>query len=398
MTLLLAAILAASPASPETELARLVRVGGVHVEDDSGTVLLSWHSDEFRTPASVMKLATAAAALHALGPKARLTTDFVFDPVSHGLCVVGGGDPFLVSESLRRAADSLAALGVTDVSRLSADCGLFVQPLEVDGLGVSANPYDAGVSAFSVNFNTVAVSIGANGTIGSGEPETPLTPIAREMGKKAGRRGDHRLPIRNGVTTAPLYALELLREILRERGISVGDSTSLEPCTPSSVRYRHQSQQSVEGVVAAMLEYSNNVIANMLMLAAAARENGGRPVGMADGVAMVRAFLADELRFEGFEVKEGSGLSRANRLTPRQIVALLHHLRDHGYDLLLPLYKGVRAKTGTLAGVTCLAGYMTLQDGRTASFAILLEGNVGLRDRVLTLLKGRLAAAGDGAQ
>jgi len=398
LTVLLAVILAASSSTIESDLSRAVRVGGVHVEDDSGTVLVSWHSDDARTPASVLKLATAAVALHVLGADTRVTTDFVYDPVTRELCVVGGGDPFIVTESLRRAADSLQARGIADVSALSADCGLFIQPLNVDGQGASGNPYDAAISAFSVNFNAVAVSIGARAKVEAGEPETPLTPMARTMAKRVGRRGVHRLPILDGAVAAPMYGLELLREILRERGIVVGDSIALGPCqSDSAITYRHASQQTASGSVAAMLEYSNNVIANTLLLTAAARDLG-RPVGIADAAALLDRFLTEELGLKGCVVMEGSGLSRANRMTPRNVVSVLHHLRNHGHDWLLPLHEGVRAKTGTLNGVTCLAGYLNLADGRVASFAVLLEGGIGLRDRVLGILCERLGAVRETVQ
>lgn len=397
MTALCALILAASTAI-EADIGRVVRVGGVHVEDDSGAVLVSWHGDAPHVPASVLKLATAAAVLEALGPDARVTTEFAYDPLTRTLCVTGGGDPFLVSESLRRAADSLVTRGIGEVAVLSADCGLFAQPLAVDGRGTSANPYDAGLSALSVNFNTVAVSVGADGSVVGGEMETPLTPMARRMGERVGRPGTHRLSIVDGVVQAPTYALELIREILRERGVAVGDSTVLQPCrgTPAFV-YRHHSQQTSAGTVAAMLEYSNNVIANMLLLTAAAHRLG-RPVGIADATALLSDFLTNDLALQGCVVKEGSGLSRENRLTPRQVVHVLHHLRLRGHDELLPLYQGIRAKTGTLNGITCLAGYLPLQDGRVASFAILLEGSPALRDRVLKILRNRLGAAREAVQ
>lgn len=387
-------VLAASTGSIERDIARVVSVGGVHVEDDSGTVLVSWHSDDLLVPASVLKLATAAAALHELGPDTRLFTDFNYDPSSGRLCVVGGGDPFLVSESLSRAADSLVAHGITHVACLVADAELFVQPLAVDGRGTSANPYDAGVSALSANFNSIAVSIGTDGTVAPGESETPLTPMAREMGRRVGRSGVHRLPIRDGQAAAPRYALELVRELLRERGVTTEDSMGVSSCCGESPPfYRHPSVQTVAGTAAAMMEYSNNVIANMLLLSAAAH-HFGRPVGMDDARGFLHDFLADELGLTGFEVQEGSGLSRGNRMTSRQVVAVLHHLRTRGADSLLPLHHGVRAKTGTLSGIACLAGYLDLPDGRVASFAILLEGQLGLRDKVLRILRRALDSTG----
>lgn len=387
--ILLACLLVA--ASLQAQLAQTVRRGGVYVEDDQGNVLASWNADVPRVPASVMKLVTAAVVLDVLGPQTRIPTEFWFDDSTGGLCVRGGGDPFLVSESLSRAADSLAAAGISEVRVLVGESGLFCLSQDIPGRGTSLNPYDAPVSALAANFNTVVVTVTPEGEVRAGEPQTPLTPTARRVAVARGVRGTHRLPLQDGQTQAPRYALELLATFMRQRGITVGESLVVGPCGGGRLVYRHLSQCTVAEAVASMLEHSNNVVANTLLLTASSWAKTA-PVDLADAQELLRSFLEDTLRLEGAVAVEGSGISRDNRLTPRQVVAVLQHLRRAGFLDLLPPYNEAKAKTGTLSGISCLAGFFPLQDGRTALFAILAEGAVGVRDRALRLLMDGLGA------
>ena len=91
----------------------------MYVEDMDGTVLLSWHARNALIPASVLKLGTAIYVLDSLGEDYHPRTTFLYDPVNGELCVRGTGDPFLVSDELRIAVDSLKALGAVSYTHLT---------------------------------------------------------------------------------------------------------------------------------------------------------------------------------------------------------------------------------------------------------------------------------------
>jgi len=109
----------------------------------------------------------------------------------------------------------------------------------------------------------------------------------------------------------------------------------------------------------------------------------------------------------------GSGLSRADRSSPQQVVSLLrslwHTTLGHELDSTLPVvgvsgttaHIGVhtraqgrcRAKTGTLDGVTNLAGYCQAAGGHTLAFALFLDGPTLEQARgLLSRLVGAIAA------
>ena len=384
-----------NPGQVEKKLSRLVRCGGIHVEHANGEVLLSIFPDIPRVPASVLKLVTASFVLKTLGPTHHLETSFAYDESSRTLSVVGGGDPYLLSDELRAIADSLKVRGITDVDRLTADCSAFKMPIVVDGQGTSSNPYDAGISALAVNFNTVAVHIEPGGIIEQGEPETPLTPSAVQIAKRFGRPGIHRLPLPDGEHAGPRYALELLSAVLRETGIHVGESRDLIGHNDSiPVVYVHRNDRSIGKMVELMLEYSNNFAANMLLLAAARHSTGGA-VDLEDAAVLLTEFARQEIGAAQTIALEGSGLSRKNRMSPRDVVRTLGYLSDNGWRDMLPSYDGVRAKSGTLTGISCLGGYLTSPRGGDVRFALLLEGEHDLRDDVLSVLKADLATLVD---
>ncbi|MGH2839797.1 MAG: D-alanyl-D-alanine carboxypeptidase, partial [Solirubrobacteraceae bacterium] len=148
---------------------------------------------------------------------------------------------------------------------------------------------------------------------------------------------------------------------------------------------------------------SNNFAAEMLLKGLGARYRGKGATGT--GASVVRQTLA------GFGVRprieDGSGLSRANRTTPLEVVRLLEgmYATDAGLAFRASLavagrtgtvarrMRGTRAagrcqvKTGTLSNVSALAGYCRARNGRDISFALLMNrvspaGARAIQDRI----------------
>ena len=139
---------------------------------------------------------------------------------------------------------------------------------------------------------------------------------------------------------------------------------------------------------------SQNFYAESLLKVLGARVCGRGSWAM--GLKVV-AELLDEvgIRRGSYRQADGSGMSRGNRFTARQITALLHHMFFHRWGkeflqslaysgepdlgwrsrLADPPYRGnIFAKTGTLRGVSSLSGYAKATSGRLYAFSILLNG------------------------
>jgi len=189
-----------------------------------------------------------------------------------------------------------------------------------------------------------------------------------------------------------MYFGAVLKGTLRRYGVEVlggvrrANTTGLDG---ARVVYTLESRPLAE-VVKAMLKYSVNLYSD-LILKVLGREVAGD--GSWEGGARVLLRLAEELGVDRSEVEvaDGSGLSRWNRLSANAIVKLLLALYSNrefyealpiaGVDGTLrsrmqnTLAQGnLRAKTGTLTGVSALSGYVTTRDGVVLVFSMIFNG------------------------
>jgi D-alanyl-D-alanine carboxypeptidase/D-alanyl-D-alanine-endopeptidase (penicillin-binding protein 4) len=335
--------------------------------EEEGHPSIAHRADAPMVPASTMKILTALAAIERWGLDHRFHTDF-YRGDGDWLWVKGGGDPYLVSEELTRIASALRRAGLRRVSGIGLDDGLFAPDADVAGRSSSNNPYDAPVTALAANFNTVAV-VNKGGKIRSAEAQTPLTPLARETAIGLGP-GTHRVNLSDR-DRALRYFGELLAAKLEEAGIQVGRDLRLGavPHGAESV-YRHEGSRDLRTVVTAMLEFSSNFIANDLFLLLGGKDDG-RGVTTAEAQRAADRWAEKTFGWRGHRIEDGAGLSRGNRLSARQLLEAVKAFAP--YRDLLPDHKGLaRAKTGTLTGVSCYAGFVR-RNGRWEPFSLLIN-------------------------
>lgn len=423
---------------------RTAHWGVLIVDPQSGDTLYSANAGKLFLPASNTKLITGAVALAQLGADYRYTTRLLGRaPQADGtmpgdLVVVGRGDPS-VSDSLsgdamaplRRFADSLAARGIRRVAgRLLSGANSF--PDSTLGYGWAWDDLDAGYAApvdelmFNEGFARVVVYGGALAgdsvrVVTRPASTVPLVEAAgvttirnccRETSRVRasvdvrGRRPRVLLTgsVRAGDSTSVSVALrhpnaaflDALAEALAARGISVaggveadvvGDTTGLEALAT------HTSPQ-LSAVLAAFQKPSQNQVGEVLLKTLGLELTGA---GTADsGLAVVRRQLrAWGVDSSGATLRDGSGLSRHNYLTPETIVRVLETMRGRddfdayfqslpvgGVDGTIrerlrgtPAFANVRAKTGTLDKARALSGYVTAADGRILLFSLIANNH-----------------------
>ncbi len=347
--------------------------GGAYVESDKGEVLIDHRSNEHFIPASTMKVATAACAIKELGIDYHFPTDFSLTS-NNELVVRGYGDPFLVSEEFDLIAQALIKKGLKTISGLILDTSFF-ESFTVDGQSRSSNPYDAINGALVANFNTVYFRKTGN-KIESAEPQTPLTPIAHEISSSY-RNGKHRVNLGKDSQKNTRYFGELLVAFLNKHGASISNQLPIKiGASPPHAKliYRHRSSKSLADVIKGLLKYSTNFMANQLFLVLGAKQHGA-PASNEKSQRVLASCLREHIGWSDFTAMEGAGLSRKNRVSPRQLMTLLKKFEP--YRHLLPVEKNrFQAKTGTLTGVNTYAGYFKHQDGRLIRFAIMVNSPV----------------------
>ncbi|MEW5733861.1 MAG: D-alanyl-D-alanine carboxypeptidase [Thermodesulfobacteriota bacterium] len=329
----------------------------IQVQGQSGP-LWSLSPDTPRIPASTLKVFTCLASRSVLGPDFRFSTEFLRSKKDGALIMKGFGDPLLISEVLRDIARKLVD-DQLDGGVLVLDGSYFSPELSVPGAGSSANPYDSQPGALCVNFNSIEFTYGKGKKILSTEPQTPMTDFARNLIRKK------RLPSGRALLTgrgdeSTLYAGHLLSALVAEQGgkpfsqIRVGRATAED-----QKLFVFESPFSLDQVMEKLLCYSNNFMTNQLFLTAGAKASGP-PATLAKSTALARSFAEKELGFTHFTMVEGSGISRQNKITAREMDRVLEAffpLRG-----LLPEKNGVLVKTGTLSGISARAGYVQAGD------------------------------------
>ncbi|MFJ2816558.1 D-alanyl-D-alanine carboxypeptidase/D-alanyl-D-alanine-endopeptidase [Streptomyces sp. NPDC087294] len=357
------------------------------VDMTSGERLYGSGADDALTPASTTKIATAVAALSALGADHRFTTRAALEADTNELVLVGGGDPTLTARasdggwaSLRTlaaaTAKELADKGLRDVT-LSYDTTLFAGP-EIHPIGINDNL--APVTSLTADEGRTDDS--TNG---------PVTRVA-DPAKEATRTFASLLLAHGVKTSAP--------------GPSKATGRSETLATVSS--------PPLSALVERMLTNSDNDIAETLARQVAV--SAGERADFHGGGAAIAATLKKlGLPLKGSAFHDGSGLDRADRLTADLLTALLVKAGDADRPELRAVLTGlpvagftgtlssrytdgaagvVRAKTGTLTGVNALAGTVVDRDGRLLAFAFLtsrttdpVEAQSAL-DRTATALAG----------
>lgn len=407
------------------------------------------HDESLRlAPASVTKLLTSAAVLAGFSPAHTFSTRLYYTGHRKGsqvigdLVVVGDGDPMIISEKLWQVAADLHHMGISRVSgNIVIDNGLFGDPgrdqARQKGSRFSSHAYDAEVSAFGVNFNTVAVAVAGGeqpGTANVALDPYPLAGVTLENGltlrAPSAKIEVTRLSASNGerirvtgqapnvgkiekiyrsVGDSESISGEYLRAFLGDRGINV-DGKVVSGTRPANATFLYQlDSYPVRQLVAGLNTYSNNYIADMLLkrLGASQPQSGKRDARGSgtyeNGVAAVTKFLRDEVGLSGvFSINDGSGLNPDNRISAAQITQVLQYMEKrmdlfpeylaslpasgwdgtltHRFSFLKGLHGLIRAKTGTLSepiAVSALAGYFRHPDHGMVAFAILQNGTQG---------------------
>ena len=375
-------------AGVKEKVAALAPSAVVLVMDATGDELIAQNADRPFVPASVAKIVTAWLAMEVLGGDYRFETRFYLDD-KRVLYIRGGGDPFLISEELKPlASDLVAAIGKAPIAGVVLDASYYPSNLRIPGIENADEAYNALNSALAVNFNTVA-AVRSGDKVRSGEPQTPITPVAIAEFRARGPRGSGRISLNQDPAASLEYAGELIAAFIERAGGSVKGKISLG-ATPAGLEpvYVHKQSRSLSQILVELMKASNNYIANQVFLEIGARRLGG-PVSLEKSLAVANEMLAANGLAADIHLEEGSGISRDDRFTARGLAKVLELFAPHA-DLLHG-HDGGMDKTGTMEGVRTLAGYAdTASHGRVRFVISLVADDSRMRFRLLRTIESDL--------
>lgn len=333
----------------KTPLLETTQLGLMVYDLSDDSVLYSFGAKQTLRPASTMKLLTAVTAIDLLGSEYRFNTSLRYqgaikDSVLTGdLICVGSMDPMFDTNDMRAFVESVRALGVDTIrGRLVA-----------------------------------APSFKEEELLGEGwcwDDDNPqLSPLLVE-------RKDEFMTV--------------FASMLREAGIVVEAPIVTAPYSKDALMLCVRSHQLKE-ILIPMLKESDNLYAESVFYHIAASQ-GARPAKASHARQLVKKELSKAgVTGVPYKIADGSGLSLYNYVTPELMVKLLCYAYRHT-NIFMQLYPAlpvsgqdgtlkkrmmntsangkVKAKTGTVTGVSSLAGYLTSANGHVLAFCILNQG------------------------
>jgi D-alanyl-D-alanine carboxypeptidase/D-alanyl-D-alanine-endopeptidase (penicillin-binding protein 4) len=345
----------------------------VLVADPKGHIIFSKNADIQLIPASTLKVFTALVAIHYLGPDFKFFTEFYMDRHSN-LKIKGYGDPLLISETVEEMIHRLSMILYAEfniINNLVLDDSYFDASTVIPGVNVSYEPYDAPNGALCVNFNTVNFKRNKNGVYVSAESQTPLLPFIQSR-VKASQMDHGRIVLSSQRNEATRYAGHLFLYFLKKDGIRLNGGIKMGKVRKEADKliYKYVSSFSLLQTISKLLEYSNNFIANQLLITAGAKVYGP-PGNLEKGLRAALIYAKNILEINHVQIEEGSGISRKNRISARDFYKILKAFIPH-YFLMRQTDK-VYFKTGTLKGIHSRVGYIKKKNGELYPFVLMIN-------------------------
>lgn len=416
----------------------------------TGEVLYERNGGKFFSPASNIKLLTTAGALFMLKPEFRFKTPLLTDGSISGdtlkgnIILQGKGDPTLDTEKFTKLAKRLKLIGINTIEGDVLFDDMYFDTIPY-GRGWMWNDLEYGfgapISALSVNKNSCQISVKPEKNNGDSvtvyiEPKTTFIFLRNEAitgdtdnltVKRIFENNKNVILIRGtlpvqaatkryirSIEKPSLYVASLFAEKMKENGITItgrikkGFATQLH-----DTLLINQSEPLIK-ILYDLNKESSNFIAEHILKTIGA-EAVDLPGTAEKGIKAIEAFMKEKgITKEDFIQRDGSGLSRYNLISPRQITSLLfylYHRFEYAPELLTVLPTGgvdgtlrnrmreegiirkVRAKTGTMSNVSTLSGYCVTNSGKVLIFSIMMKDYIAspsyvrdLQDKIIKIL------------
>ncbi len=350
--------------------------------DEGQQPIATHNADTPLIPASTDKLLTATAALAVLGPNFRYQTKAVAPAAPQGgavdrIWLVGSGDPVLAS------ADFNLYLQANPITRGDVTTKLETLADGIVAAGVHRVP--GGVVGDDSRYDEQRY-------LPTWSPAYRTDPDIGPLGALTVNNGYRITGGRPVVVDDPAqYAAATLTQLLQARGVQVGPPSAHQAAPAAATTVASVTSPTLHDILVSSLRSSDDLAAELL-----AKELGVRSANQGTTPAGVQAITATLTRLgvptTGVQLVDASGLDRGDRVPCSTLAAVLALAGTPKFQTVAdglpvaggegtlagrlegtPLAGKLRAKTGSLNGVSGLAGLLDL--GRPLRFALLVNGN-----------------------
>jgi len=426
------------------EIEPRARVGLIVQDAKTGETLFERQANYAFIPASTTKLITSYTALHSLGADFKFKTSVMKDS-DGALYLKFRGDPSFKTEDFNKLLKSIPKNDLTKASAFFIDNTYYENPVYSPGASVEDIHwyFTAPVTSVIINQNQLKIDIQPNKTINK-----PTTVLLLDENKKYFNLSSN---IKTVSTKAAKEECQLLLDMDPKNNIKLGGCWPIEDKKTSAklavinpdrlakqilldylkthnqeklVRFKKAPENAIEvathgseplsQLIQSVLSDSNNIYSDSLV-----KQIGKKELGIASFQVGTRAMLKilkkeAAINTEALKLYDGSGISRYNLITPKQLNRILYtvlnspHIKDHlikglarsgskgtlstrltSFDLI----DKISAKTGAMAGVLAISGYVQGKDNRKLIVTImmnqsLLEGKAarGFQDELMLLI------------
>ncbi len=334
----------------QSKLLETSMVGMIVYDLTADSILYKVNERQALRPASTMKLVTAITALDRLGGSYQFRTQLYHtgsieeNTLKGNLYCVGGFDPAFNGDDLRAFVESVHQMGIDTI------CGRVVADLSMK---------DADL-------------LGEGWCWDDDNPKLSPLSIGRDI-----------------------EFLDRFVKKLSEDSIVFADIRLSNSSLPNDARILCTRTHTMDQILQRMMKVSDNFYAEA-MFYQIARSTGRRPAKAKDAAGVIKQLIQKVGNGKNpYRIADGSGLSLYNYVTPELEMRLLRYayLNKNIYEHLLPSLpiagwdgtlktrmKGtfaegnVKAKTGTVTGVSALAGYCTAANGHQLCFSMINQG------------------------
>lgn len=418
------------------EVLKTSEVGITVFDLTTGESVYRYQDEKLYRPASTEKVITSVTALAELGTEYTFDTSLryagsvVNDTLKGTLYLIGGFDPELMEEHLDSLVEAVVQTGMCCIDTLVADVSMMDSVYWGPGWSWDDAPYSFQPYLSPLMLNRGCVEVTVAPTVADSLPLVTCIPASSfyQIQNQAVTRNPQagKLKItrnwmdagnvitvsgnvqRKTTTSLSIYPSQdfwvyVFMERLQARGVEVRQSL----CSDYSVEGKELTElytwrSPLEKVLKQALKESDNLCAEAMFYHLALNDTLPNRISAADGTKAVQAFMKETLGFnpEHYKIVDGSGVSLYNYVSPRLLLEYLKYAYYHRevflplYDALpiagidgtlkhrmkkTPAYRNVRAKTGSVTGVSSLAGYAQAKNGHQLAFVIINQNVMKLK-------------------
>lgn len=380
---------------------------------ESGNVVYEQNQKKLLHPASTLKIFTTYSSLDVLGYDYSFKTQFYKDS-ENNLYIKLGADPLLTSSQLQQAIQKIKSEGYTSFKNLYFDDSIIDKKEFAPGWmwDDDVNPYTPKVSGYNLDGNIVRVAMTNNSNgfaLTSLKSTYPMSVISVV---KTGAKNDYlevnrynwmnpevveiygnlkaAKPISIPISSMRRYYIHNVEKALEDNRISVSNTLYASKIVPDGATLITEIKNPIARTIPAILQNSNNLMAESLFKLAAASKYGATGTDFLGEEVFKEFYKKLGLDTGNILVKDGCGVSRNNLMYADWMTQALNKIykmdnfekfRDNMAqsgdgtltNRLYPLRGEAWLKTGSLSNISAIAGYVKSQDGHTYAVSIMIQ-------------------------